>query len=47
MRWIAASKSLSKALPFTTVSTLPVPSNLNWFTPYFFTISMQISWKRA
>ena len=34
MRWMAAEKSLSKALPGKTESTLPVPSNLNWFTPY-------------
>ena len=35
IRWMAAAKSLSNSLPLMTSLTLPVPSNLNWFTPYF------------
>src|SRR5574338_934754 len=34
MRLIAAAKSLSNRLPGMAALTLPVPSILNWFTPY-------------
>ncbi len=43
---MAASKSLSNRLPGITVDALPVPSILNWFTPYVRMNSTQVSWNR-
>ena len=47
MRWMAAEKSESKRLPGKTLLALPVPSNLNWLTPYFSTKLRQACSKAA